>query len=494
MSKKASDISCSSNIRSLPQVEEVLKHPLFIQLEATIARPILVDAVRKTIAEKRVLLLEDEDKVTSRDEIARDAFLRAVVNARPSLRHVINATGIILHTNLGRSVLAEEALDAVVAVARGYSTLEYNVDELSRGSRHDHCEQLLCVLTGAEAAIAVNNNAAAVLMVLSEFAQDKEVVVSRGELIEIGGAFRIPDIMNLSHAQMVEVGTTNKTHPSDYERATTDDTALYLKVHTSNYQIIGFTESVSAKEMTHIASSFKEERQAKGLSEILVYEDLGSGCLLDFSAYGLPHEPTVKEAIAQGCDLVSFSGDKLLGSAQAGIIVGSKKLIDRLKKNPFARAMRLDKMTLAALEATLRLYLDTEQARTKIPTLRMLTSPYDATQARAEELRVCIEEELNTLSALSPEPCADLFLVGEIAYAGGGSLPGCEIPSVAVALRFNQGNAFDCEQYLVQQTPNPIIARVKHDHLLFDARTVLSHDEMKEIAQGIKRYFASLYQ
>lgn len=493
MSKTASDTPCSSNIRSLPQVEEVLKHALFIELEATIARPILVDAVRKTIAEKRILLLEDASKVTTLDEIVGTAFLRAIVSARPSLRHVINATGIILHTNLGRSVLAQEALDAVISVAQGYSTLEYNVDKLARGSRHDHCEQLLCVLTGAEAAIAVNNNAAAVLMVLSEFAKDKEVVVSRGELIEIGGAFRIPDIMNLSHAHMVEVGTTNKTHASDYERATTDETALYLKVHTSNYQIIGFTESVSAKEMTRMAASFHEKRREKGLSDILVYEDLGSGCLLDFSAYGLPHEPTVKEAIAQGCDLVSFSGDKLLGSAQAGIIVGSKKLIDRLKKNPFARAMRLDKMTLAALEATLRLYLDTEQARTKIPTLNMLTSTYEEVEKRAHVLQTYIEQELSTLPILSDKTYADLSLIEEIAYAGGGSLPGCEIPSAAVAIRFNQGSALDCEQYLVQQTPNPIIARVKHDQLLFDARTVLSDEEMKEIAQGMKRYFASLH-
>lgn len=492
MSKKASDASCSSNVRSLPQVEEVLKHTLFIQLETTIARPILVDSVRKTIADIRSLLLEDATKTTTLEEVAHTAFLRAIVQARPSLRHVINATGIILHTNLGRSVLAKEALDAVVSVAGGYSTLEYNVDALARGSRHDHCEELLCVLTGAEAAIAVNNNAAAVLMVLSEFAHDKEVVVSRGELIEIGGAFRIPDIMNLSHARMVEVGTTNKTHRFDYERAATDDTAMFLKVHTSNYQIIGFSESVSAKEMVHIARSHQAERRTKGLPDILVYEDLGSGCLIDFSQYGLPHEPTVREAIAQGCDLVSFSGDKLLGSAQAGIIVGSKALINRLKKNPFARAMRLDKMTLAALEATLRLYLDPERACTEIPTLRMLTSSNDEIKKRAELLHATIKQALLSLEADTKQNFAQLHLVEEITYAGGGSLPGCDIPSTAVAVTFIQGNALDCEQYLVQQTPNPIIARVKHDQLLFDARTVLSDDEMHEIAQGLMSYFSSL--
>ena len=325
MSKHPADLTPTSNLRSLPQVEEVLRHTLVAQLEASIARPVIVDAIRQSIADMRILLLENSERITTLDEIAGQAVLRAILQSRPSLRRVINATGIILHTNLGRSVLPKQAVDAVASVAQGYSTLEYNVDALARGSRHDHCERLLCVLTGAEAAIAVNNNAAAVLMVLSEFARNKEAVVSRGELIEIGGAFRIPDIMDLSGATMIGVGTTNKTHRYDYERATTDETALYLKVHTSNYQIVGFTESVSAREITRVANSFNEARRANNLPEILVYEDLGSGCLIDLSRYGLPHEPTVKEALAQGCDLVSFSGDKLLGSAQAGIIVGSKK-------------------------------------------------------------------------------------------------------------------------------------------------------------------------
>lgn len=492
MSKHPADLTPTSNLRSLPQVEEVLRHTLVAQLEASIARPVIVDAIRQSIADMRILLLENSERITTLDEIAGQAFLRAILQSRPSLRRVINATGIILHTNLGRSVLPKQAADAVASVAQGYSTLEYNVDALARGSRHDHCERLLCVLTGAEAAIAVNNNAAAVLMVLSEFARNKEAVVSRGELIEIGGAFRIPDIMDLSGATMIGVGTTNKTHRYDYERATTDETALYLKVHTSNYQIVGFTESVSAREITRVANSFNEARRANNLPEILVYEDLGSGCLIDLSRYGLPHEPTVKEALAQGCDLVSFSGDKLLGSAQAGIIVGSKKLIDRLKKNPFARAMRLDKMTLAALETTLRLYLDPDRAVAEIPTLHMLCAPAEEIHDQAKLMYSCLTTTLAESLSKDVSHYTELSLVEEVGYAGGGSLPGCELTSWAVALSFNCGTALDCERFLVQQTPNPIIAHIKHECLLLDARTILSKDEMLEIAQGIAQYFASL--
>lgn len=492
MSKHPADLTPTSNLRSLPQVEEVLRHTLVAQLEASIARPVIVDAIRQSIADMRILLLENSERITTLDEIAGQAFCEQFSNRAPPCVASLTPPASSWHTNLGRSVLPKQAVDAVASVAQGYSTLEYNVDALARGSRHDHCERLLCVLTGAEAAIAVNNNAAAVLMILSEFARNKEAVVSRGELIEIGGAFRIPDIMDLSGATMIGVGTTNKTHRYDYERATTDETALYLKVHTSNYQIVGFTESVSAREITRVANSFNEARRANNLPEILVYEDLGSGCLIDLSRYGLPHEPTVKEALAQGCDLVSFSGDKLLGSAQAGIIVGSKKLIDRLKKNPFARAMRLDKMTLAALETTLRLYLDPDRAVAEIPTLHMLCAPAEEIHDQAKLMYSCLTTTLAESLSKDVSHYTELSLVEEVGYAGGGSLPGCELTSWAVALSFNCGTALDCERFLVQQTPNPIIARVKRECLLLDARTILSKDEMLEIAQGIAQYFASL--
>ena len=267
---------------------------------------------------------------------------------------MINATGIVVHTNLGRSPLADEAVSAVSDVARGYSTLEYDTDAMARGSRHDHVERLICTLTGAEAALAVNNNAAAVMMVLHEFARGHEAVVSRGELVEIGGSFRVPDIMELSQARMVEVGTTNKTHAVDYERAIGADTSMLLKVHPSNYRVVGFAESVSARDLRPLADAENARRTASGepgAGELLVYEDQGSGAFLNLDAFGAYAEPTVAESLQAGCDLVSFSGDKLLGGPQAGIIVGAKRFIDRLKKNPYARAMRLDKMTLAALEA-----------------------------------------------------------------------------------------------------------------------------------------------
>ncbi|MEG0376601.1 MAG: L-seryl-tRNA(Sec) selenium transferase, partial [Raoultibacter sp.] len=348
-----SQVPNTSLFRSIPQVDEVLNDPSIAALEETISRPLIVEAIRDSLADIREAIAQGTLTELSKDMVVAATLKRAHTYRQLSLRRVINATGIIIHTNLGRSILAQSALDAVVEAARGYSTLEYNTTTMQRGSRHDHCEKLLCTLTGAESAIAVNNNAAAVMMVLSEFAAEKEVVVSRGELVEIGGSFRVPDIMRQSHATMVEVGTTNKTHAFDYEHAITEQTGLLLKVHPSNYSMVGFTESVSLEQLRTIA----DHENASRASNIVVYEDQGSGSLIDLSFLGPHAEPPVKKSIEQGCDLVSFSGDKLLGGPQAGIIVGSKQLIDRLKKNPLARALRLDKMSLAALEATLRLYL-----------------------------------------------------------------------------------------------------------------------------------------
>lgn len=474
--------SLQETLRALPSVEEVLK---CLQADGTVTdipHALQADLVRKEIEQRRQSILAGEETCPLLASITEALRKTLRSQTHPSLRRVINTTGVIIHTNLGRSVLAPQAIDAVIDAAKGYSTLEYDAQAMERGSRHDHYEQLICILTGAEAAIAVNNNAAAVMMVLHEFARDQEVVISRGELIEIGGSFRIPDIMNFSHAHMVEVGTTNKTHLSDFERAITDNTSMLLKVHTSNYRLIGFTESVEAKDLKKLADQVNEARSRTGNDRpLMVYEDLGSGLLLKPESVAGCSEPTVAEALAQGCDIVSFSGDKLLGGPQAGIIVGSKEAIDRLKKNPLARALRLDKMTIAALEATLRLYLDPEKARTSIPTLHMLDASPDHIRSRAEEL--CAR--LN--AAVFPQACT-FTVTEEIACAGGGSLPMLDIPSYGVKASFTEGSAQECMNYLVQERPVPIVGRIAHDALIFDARTLTSNDELDEVVDAITSY------
>jgi len=468
-------------LRSLPQVDEILRHPCMEASLALVGREPAADAAREAISRVRGEILSGNAGGADADQIACDAARRAQALVEPSMRRVVNASGVIVHTNLGRSTLATEAIEAVNQVMRGYSTLEYDTATMSRGSRHSHCESLICALTGAEAAIAVNNNAAAVMMVLSEFASEREAVVSRGELVEIGGSFRIPDIMALSHARMVEVGTTNKTHLGDYERALTPETAMLLKVHPSNYRMIGFTEDVDISQLRKLA----DERAAEGEERPLVYEDQGSGALLHLDAFGTYAEPTVAASLRAGADIVSFSGDKLLGGPQAGIIVGRRELIDRLKANPLARALRLDKMTIAALEATLRLYLHPEEALRKVPTLRMLTESVEDVRVRAETLR-------DSVAKLLPEGSADLAVVPEISRAGGGSLPMCDIPTYALEVRFLRGNAQGCERHLVQDCPVPIVARISHEVILCDARTLTGDDEMRLVAGGIASYFETV--
>ena len=473
----------NETLRTLPSVDEVLHALSSLLAECSLPHDALVSCIRAEIDERRSQVLEGEQVCCDITAVCQGVMKRAHKQSNPSLRGVINATGVVLHTNLGRSVLAPEAVQAVTNAAGGYSTLEYDLDAMQRGSRHSHCEALICALTGAEAAIAVNNNAAAVMMVLHEFAAGKQAVISRGELIEIGGSFRIPDIMDFSHAQMVEVGTTNKTHLADYERAITPETAMLLKVHTSNYRLVGFTESVSAKELKGLANAENAKRAAaEGAPEpLLVYEDLGSGMLLGMEELGNHGEPTVADAL-RGCDLVSFSGDKLLGGPQAGIIVGSKELIGRLKKNPLARALRLDKMTIAALEATLRLYLDPEQAKRSIPTLRMLTESASAVKERAEALTVAING--------SCKGAATASVVEDISRAGGGSLPMVDIPSYAVSVELKRGGAQECAAFLQQEWRTPIIARISHETIVFGVRTVECKDALAEIASALAAYFA----
>ena len=444
-------------LRSLPKTDELLKRADLAELQLALGYDVVVDAVRDAVEAVRAAILAGEDVAFDADSLAADAVRAARVRMRPSLRPVINATGIIVHTNLGRSRLAEDALRAVVEVAGNYSTLEYDVETGERGSRHVHVEKLICDLTGAEAAMAVNNNAAAVLLVISGLAARKEAIVSRGQQVEIGGSFRIPDVMRQSGAKMVEVGATNKTHLADYAAAITPKTGLLLKVHSSNFRVVGFTEEVSLAELVALGAE----------SGVPVYEDQGSGVLIDLAPYGLPDEPTVRSSIEAGVDVVSVSGDKLLGGPQAGIIAGRREVIARLKKHPLARALRLDKMTLAALEATLRLYLDPERALMVIPTLRMLTRrPSDV----AASARLLVDDIVAATG--------DAFWVAampDVSRAGGGALPLADIETTIVTLAPRTVSANELEQKLRLGNPT-IVARIRDGRVILDPRTLSAHE------------------
>jgi len=386
--------------------------------------------------------------------------------SRPSLRPVINATGVIVHTNLGRSILSERALRKFRPLSGGYSNLEYDLDLGKRGSRYTHVEGILKEITAAEAAMVVNNNAAAVLISLETLAKGREVVVSRGQLVEIGGSFRIPDVMRKSGAQMVEVGTTNKTHLRDYEEVIGPDTALLLKVHRSNFQIVGFTEDVETASLVALGRKYG----------IPVIEDLGSGCLVDFSKYGMMGEPTVQQVLSGGVDLVTFSGDKLLGGPQAGIILGRKNLVDAIRNNQLNRALRIDKLTLLALEETLNTYRDESAAIKEIPTLNMITQPYDRLKRKAQRL-VKMIGELNGRNFT-------VDLVDGNSKAGGGALPLLEMPSRLVCLKPKRLSAYFMEEWFRSHEP-PIIVRIERDHILLDMRTI-QEKELKSVTRAIK--------
>jgi len=460
-------------LRALPKTDEVLACPELADSLESLPRVVVLDAVRASIEVARARIQAGEPLAYTAADAARDAAGRAALAARPSLRRVINATGIIVHTNLGRSVLSEAAAKAVAEVAAHYSTLEYDVESGERGSRHAHCEELLCRLTGADAAMAVNNNAAAVMIGLAELARGKEAIVSRGQLVEIGGSFRIPDIMRESGATMVEVGATNKTHLRDYESALTDKTGLLLKVHSSNYRVVGFTAEVSVAELVSLGAPHG----------VPVMEDQGSGVLVDLRRYGLPHEPTVGESVLQGAAVVTCSGDKLLGGPQAGILVGRHDVIARLKKHPMARALRLDKMTLAALEATLRAYLDEDKAMRDIPTLRMLTMGIDESRALAHQL--C--ERLRQISGEN----AEITVADDIARAGGGALPVTDIPTAVVAIAPTAMSAGKLEVLLRSGAEPAIVARVKDDRLLIDPRTLVDGEEHDIVVRRVGEIFSA---
>jgi L-seryl-tRNA(Ser) seleniumtransferase len=378
----------------------------------------------------------------------------------------------VVHTNLGRSPLADEAEDAIRMVSAGYSNLEFDLASGERGSRYAHVEGLICELTGAESALVVNNNAAAVILALSALAQGREVIVSRGELVEIGGSFRIPDVMRQSGAQLVEVGTTNRTHARDYRSAITDATALLLKVHTSNFAVVGFTADVSVSGMCQVGRD----------AGVPVMLDAGSGCLIDLSPYGIAGEPTVRQYLESGADVVSFSGDKLLGGPQAGLIAGRREFIEPMKRHPLLRALRMDKLSLAALEATLRLYRDERRALASIPTLRMLTMTADELMRRADMI-------VRKLRRTLPEGATLIKHPGE-SSAGGGSFPLLQLPTTLVELRIAGYSPGQIESSL-RRTTTPVIGRIHRDRFLLDARTVMDRD-LSALSISISEACASL--
>jgi L-seryl-tRNA(Ser) seleniumtransferase len=383
--------------------------------------------------------------------------LRALeARLKPHLKPVFNLTGTVLHTNLGRALIAEAAIEAANAAMRQAVSLEFDIESGSRGERDDHVRALLCELTGADDATVVNNNAAAVLLVLNTFAKGKQAIVSRGELIEIGGAFRMPDIMARAGAKLVEVGTTNRTHKKDYVGAIGDKTGLVLKVHTSNYKIEGFTKEVPARELAEIARKHK----------VPLVNDLGSGTLVDLRRFGLQHEPTVAEAIAEGADLVTFSGDKLLGGPQAGFIVGRKELIDKVNRNPMKRALRVDKIRLAILEATLKLYRDPDRLADKLPTMRLLARKQADMAAQAERIKSRVQSNLREAFTVSTAESASQI--------GSGALPTDVIPSAALVLRAavsgRSGRALNTLAAAFRSLPVPVIGRIEKDSLVLDLR------------------------
>ncbi|MDF1526083.1 MAG: L-seryl-tRNA(Sec) selenium transferase [bacterium] len=453
MTKK---IPNKSLLRHIPKVDSILEHAAVKRLFGSVPELTIKAAVRSEIDRIRSLLLEG--KITDKADLSLDTTAEAAVHRilkmdRPNLRHVINATGVVIHTNLGRSPLSDDAIRQVAMAARGYSNLEYDIEGGQRGSRDDLVEELICRLTGAEAATVVNNNAAAVMLVLRTMASGKAVVVSRGELVEIGGSFRIPDVMEASGAQLAEVGTTNRTRISDYRKRITAETGLLLKVHTSNYRIVGFAEEASVEELAALG---KEH-------DLPVAVDLGSGCLVDLRELGLKHsEPTVRGVLAQGAKVVTFSGDKLLGGPQAGIIVGTREYLQAIKNNPMKRALRVGKLTLAALESVLKAYLDPATVVEKIPTLRMMAAKKEAVAARARRLGRRLSDLPVRISTLS-----------SVSRVGGGSLPLEELPTMLLALDPEEMSAHDLEGRLRLQDP-PVIARIVDDRLCLDLRTVQS--------------------
>lgn len=442
--------SMENMLRQLPSVDKILGEQRVKNLETIFPHELVVDLIREELTLCRSAALRGQNLLTT-EEIVSNIVNQAEVLSHPSLHPLVNATGVVLHTNLGRAPLSEDCISAMQIASRGYNNLEFDLESGERGSRHTHIEPLLCRLTGAEAGLVVNNNASAVMLGLSALARRKEIIVSRGQAVEIGGGFRIPEVMKQSGAKLVEIGTTNCTYIRDYEAAITPRTAAFLRVHSSNFLVVGFTHMVSLEEMAALGKA----------KNIPVFDDLGSGCPLDTAQFGLAAEPTIQQSISQGADLAFFSGDKLLGGPQAGIIVGQKIYIDKLKKHPLVRALRIDKTRLAGLSATLIHYLKGE-ALTKIPVWQMISMPLS---------------ELDRRANVWAEAVSGQVVAGE-SLIGGGSLPGATLPTHLLALGDVKKPAVaqKLARLLRQQDP-PIVGRINEGLLLLDPRTVMPEQD-----------------
>jgi len=446
------------SLKSLPGVDHLLELAKKSDQFLDIPRSVILDSVRKTLDSIRKDILTDIETSLTDETILLKVQSLAQEKIRPRLVNVINATGVVLHTNLGRALLCEDALNNIKTIAQSYSNLEMEIKTGKRGIRYEAVDELICELTGAKSAIVVNNNAGAVFLALNTIARETQVVVSRGELVEIGGSFRVPDVMSKSGCILKEVGTTNRTHLKDYENAVSETTGLFLKVHASNYKIEGFTASVALEDLVTLGKD----------KNIPVMEDLGSGTLIDFSKYGLPPEPTVADSVHSGADIVTFSGDKLLGGPQAGIIVGQKEAIDQIKGNPLTRALRIDKLTLAALESTLKLYRDEEKAIREIPTLRMLTMPFKEICKKADLLFKTIKEKIDSL--------ADINFADMNSRPGGGSFPELNLATRCITIQPKDMSVSKLETSMRLSTP-AIIGRIEDNKYILDPRTIQNRQE-----------------
>ncbi len=444
-------------LRSLPSVSAVLEHEEVREWLHGLPRSTVLSAVQAAIHATREAILAGQlqEPVDLQSVLAR-AEVELLERSTPSLRRVINATGIVLHTGLGRAPLCDAAIEAIVEGASGYCNLEYDLSSGERGRRGTHIAAHLTSITGAEAATVVNNNAAATFLILATFAAGKEVIVSRGQLVEIGGSFRLPDIMRASGAVLREVGTTNRTRVSDYERAINDRTAMLMRVHTSNYRIVGFTEEVPIEALASLAHRFG----------LIAVDDLGSGVLFDLRPLALPDEPSAAASLTAGADLVCFSGDKLLGGPQCGLIVGKRVYIEQLEANPLMRTYRVDKLTLLALEATLRHYLDPQDALASVPSLSMLGASNDELANRARSLLEQLEKAM---------PGEHFYVCSDVGYAGGGSMPGKELPTVVVQWRPAR-RSVEATMAALREADVPVVARVRDDAICFDLRTLRPSD------------------
>ncbi len=448
-----------SLLKLVPGVDRMMELAKHDARFTDIPSGILKTSIRHILGKMRnSILTKGETRMSDRSMLSEILEHVCSVTA-PRLVSVINATGVIIHTNLGRSLLCEDALNNMKSVAAGYSNLEFNIEKGKRGIRYSAVENILCELTGASAAMAVNNNAGAVLLCLDTMAKGKEVLVSRGELVEIGGSFRIPDVMAKSGAILKEVGATNRTHLKDYQAGISDNTGLLLKVHTSNYKIQGFTSSVSLKELVELGKK----------TDIPVMQDLGSGTLIDLSKYGLGREPTVSESLKSGADIVTFSGDKLLGGPQTGIIAGNRSAIEKIKSNPLTRALRIDKLTLAALESTLRLYRDESTAVKKIPTLRMLTQSFEEITSKAVKISKILKKAVKNMAVIS--------LMDLSSMSGGGAFPDLSLPTKCILVEPSHMSAAHLERKMRMHRPS-IIGRIENDRFIMDPRTIQEGEEM----------------